>query len=521
MVFTTLLVVGITVAGLERPETDPAISASATESEATTVTDGRPNGDDGIGAETGVDSGADDGAPSSTVGGSRRLVDGDEPASLFGPGGLGVRGLGADELGLEGLEWGRFRFDGTGWVDEGGAPDQLAMVAQSPLASPALFVDGSRPDGPHVGTIDAPFHRPIDALNVVEPGTTIYLRGGVYDLETHGSNILRRRGTPEAWIHIRPYPGESVEIISGGEWGNGFEFQGSAYATIAGFRFTGRDDSIHGSGVFGKDGAHDIVVSNNYIEGFGGAGVSFVRSSRITVEGNEVRNNAGRSFFQGSGISLFEAEGPLQTNGGYTNVIRANHVVGNYNGVPSRQGRLTDGNCIIIDYFNETNFQGATLVENNVCVENGGRGVHVFYSSNVVARNNTLIRNGWSPDLFGGRAEMVAARGTNISFYNNLVINRDGVAAFLDSRAQGVYINNLVASGPPEGPGNGLLPAGEAQLETTAPDAPPGAIRPRPDSPVVGAARPDLQAPIDALGRLRPGRGSVGALEPTRVAVGR
>lgn len=382
------------------------------------------------------------------------------------------------------------------------------------LAANAIFVDGTRPEGPHTGTVDAPYHRPIDALNVVDPGTTIYLRGGTYDLETHGSNILRRSGTPDAWIHIRPFPGESVEIISGGEWGNGFEFQGSAYATISGFRFTGREDSIHGSGVFGKDGSHDIVVSDNYIEGFGGAGISFVRSSRITVEHNEVRNNAARSFFQGSGISLFEAEGPLRSNGGFTNVIRANHVVGNYNGVLSREGRLTDGNCIIIDFFNEVNYQGSTLVENNVCLENGGRGVHVFFSNNVVARNNTLIRNGWSEQLFGGRAEMVAARGDNISFYNNLVINRDNVAAFLDSGAEGVYVNNLVTSGPPEGPGNRAISIDGPLLGSFAVDAPLDQFRPVPGSPLIGSGRSDLQSPVDAAGQRRPRQGAVGALEP-------
>lgn len=382
------------------------------------------------------------------------------------------------------------------------------------LAVNAIFVDGRRPDGPHLGTIDAPYYRPIDALNVVEPGTTVYLRAGTYENGTHGSNILRRSGTPDAWIHIAPYPGEAVEIISGGEWGNGFEFQGSAYATISGFVFTGREDSIHGSGVFGKDGSHDIVVSDNYIEGFGGAGVSFVRSSRITVEHNEVRNNAARSFFQGSGISLFEAEGPLRTSGGFTNVIRANHVVGNYNGVPSREGRLTDGNCIIIDFFNEVGYQGSTLVENNVCMENGGRGVHVFFSNNVTARNNTLIRNGWSPDLFGGRAEMVAARGTNISFYNNLVINREEVAAYLDSGAEGVYINNHVASGPPEGNGNRLLPADVPLLTAPEVDAPLEQFRPPVGGLLSGTGRADLQPPVDALGQLRPPQGAVGALEP-------
>ncbi|MEM7274403.1 MAG: right-handed parallel beta-helix repeat-containing protein [Actinomycetota bacterium] len=396
-----------------------------------------------------------------------------------------------------------------------GGARELDEPAGPVLADRALFVDATAGRDGNPGTIDAPLRRPLEAMQVVEPGTTIYLRAGVYDDRELGSNILRRSGTPEAWIRIQPFPGERVEIVAGGEWGNGIEVQGAAYVHISGFVFTGRDDSIHGSGVFGKDGSHDVVVADNVIVGFGGAGVSFVRSSRVTVEHNEVRENAARSFYQSSGISLFEASGPLRPNGGYTNVIRGNHVVGNYNGVPSRQGRLTDGNCIIVDFFNEVGYQGSTLVENNVCIENGGRGVHVFNSSNVTARNNTLIGNGWSPDLHGGKAEMVAARGSNIAFYNNLVLNRDGVPSFLRSRADdAVFINNLVRSDPPDGDGNRVLDPGVEPLITTAPDVPLEAIRPVPGGPAIGSGRADLQPPVDALGAARPPTGALGALEP-------
>lgn len=413
---------------------------------------------------------------------------------------------GSDPAPSEGL-------DGDQPIKPGGlvAADEPEAVV---IAENALYVDAERGIGDNPGTADAPFRRPIEAFSVVEPGQTIYLREGVYTDELHGSNILRRAGTPDAWITIQPYPGERVEVVAGGEWGNGFEFLGSSYVHLSGFVITGRDDSIHGSGVFGKDNAHDIIVSDNYIQGFGGAGVSFVRSSRITVERNEVRDNAARSFYQGSGINLFEATGPLN-EGTYSNIVRGNYVVGNYNGVLSRTGMLTDGNCIIIDYFNEVNYQGSTLVENNVCVENGGRGIHVFNSSNVLARNNTLVGNVRSNGLNGGKGEMIAADGTNIVFQNNLVLNNEGIASYVQTGADdAVFINNYVASDPPEGEGNTVLPAGRRVLISRSGASAIDKLRPVYQSPVSAAARADLQPEIDALGLPRPLQGAVGALEP-------
>ena len=113
----------------------------------------------------------------------------------------------------------------------------------------------------------------------------------------------------------------------------------------------------------------------------------------MTIEGNTVHDNAMRSHYQGSGITLFQARGPVNGGNAFTNVIRGNYVYGNRNEVRHRDGRLTDGNCIILDKFDEVGYTGRTLIENNVCAENGGRGIHAYRSSNFVARNNTLWQN--------------------------------------------------------------------------------------------------------------------------------
>lgn len=408
--------------------------------------------------------------------------------------------------------------------DQGSLASQRAtdfgrdQQAPAPLAANALFVDATNGDDANPGTEAAPMRTPTKAFQKSSPGMTVYFRGGVYDEAVLGENVIRQGGTPDEWLTIRPYPGEEVEIVAGGEYGDGFEIRNASYIEIRDFTIVGREDSQHGNGVTGNELSHDIRVLNNRISGFGQSGVSFVASSRITIEGNEIRDTAARSFWQGSGISLFEAEGPIvPMEQGYSNIVRSNYLVGNYNGVPSRRGVLTDGNCIIIDFFNvETtpDYLGSTLVENNVCVENGGRGVHVFNSSNVMVRNNTLIGNGRSKGLDGAPAEMVAVRADNVEFHNNLVLNNPAIRSHIAKDATNiVFENNHVLYGPPSSESNRTLEENTPHLMSRSGSDPVEAFAPLPGSTLIAAADPANQSADDLLGRKRPARGSVGALE--------
>lgn len=378
-----------------------------------------------------------------------------------------------------------------------------------------LYVDGSRGKYSNPGTEDRPFGRPIDALTKAEPGTTIYIRGGTYDTNTHGAFNITRSGTAQNWIKIAPYPGERVELVTGGDHGSGFEFLGASYVELSGFVIRARNDSIHGSGVFMKDGAHDIRVIGNQISNFGGAGISAVGGSRYTIEGNDVRENAHRSHYQGSAISLYKMSGPTASGGNFSNVIRGNYVVHNYNAVPHRDdGRITDGNCIILDRNDESGYTGRTLIENNVCAENGGRGIHGYNSSNFVVRNNTLYHNMVVTQIASGRGELTAGHGDNIIFANNLVINGPGVAAFINTSNTNIqYINNLVASGPPPGTGNRALPSTNIFSSTTR-GGPVGQFRPLSSAGLAGTAAGGQQSSRDLSGRSRPNPGAVGAFEP-------
>ncbi len=379
-----------------------------------------------------------------------------------------------------------------------------------------LYVDGQNGSDRNPGTKDRPFRRPIEATSIAEPGTTIYLRAGTYDPSTHGTFSMKRSGTPQNWIRIAAHPGERVELVNGGSTGSGFEVLGASYVEVADFTLRGRSDSINGSGVFVKDGAHDVRIVNNNIRGFGGAGISIVKSSNVTIERNEVRDNAHRSRFQGSGISIFEAAGPTGSNGGYSFVIRGNYVVHNYNAVRGTDGRITDGNCIILDRLDPVGFQGKSLIENNVCVENGGRGIHLFRSSNTLIRNNTLVRDVWSPEVESGRGELTAGHGINISFFNNLVFNRSGVASFINTNNQNIsFRNNYVLSGPPPGERNQQLSGDWTKFfRSSDQGGPVDQYRPIAGLGLEGTANGSVQSSHDLAGRKRPGTGTVGALEP-------
>lgn len=376
-----------------------------------------------------------------------------------------------------------------------------------------LYVDPNRGSYSNPGTEDRPFRRPVEALTKAQPGDTIYLRAGSYDTSVHSGFNITRSGTPDRWIRIAPYPGERVELIAGGEYGSGFEFLGASYVELTGFVIRGRNDSLHGSGVFVKDGAHDIRIVGNEISNFGGAGISVIGSSRVTIEGNRIHDNAMRSHYQGSGITLFKMVGP--TNSGHTNVVRGNYIYNNRTEVPHRDdGRITDGNCIIMDRNDESGYRGWTLIENNVCAENGGRGVHSYRSSYIEARNNTLYHNVATAAIDSGRGEMTAGHGRDIYFYNNLVINRSGVAAYIDTNnTNSRFENNYVASGPPPGSGNQVL-SGGAIFSSTTRGGSVTQFRPVGGAGLAGTADGSKQAPNDYLGNRRPGTGAVGAFEP-------
>ena len=88
----------------------------------------------------------------------------------------------------------------------------------------------------------------------------------------------------------------------------------------------------------------------------------------------------------------------------------------------------SDGNGIIVDDFLNSqskhpagSYSFPTLVENNLSYRNGGRGVHIFLSENVVVRNNTCCHNNRDPkNPATWRGELSNVDSNNCVWVNNL-----------------------------------------------------------------------------------------------------
>lgn len=282
---------------------------------------------------------------------------------------------------------------------------------------------------------------------------------------------------------------------------------------------------------------HHIRVAGSIARDSGCGGIAAQQTDYLTIEDNIVRGNSQRSPWQCSGISIYQAKA-FDDKPGFHNVIRRNISYANMNLVVDNKisqsgGKTTDGNGIIIDDFrntqlNSTNgvYKAATLVENNLVVDNGGRGIQVFLSDNVMVRNNTAYMNLKDKNLMGPtNGELSAVKSGNVTFVNNVAVVRDKkMVGFLDSITTGNrWDNNLSLGGARRYTyqsdarfGDGNQVDVDPKLRAPAADAINADFRPRPDSPLVQAGLAD-HAPRDDLDKqARPEgkRPTLGAYEP-------
>lgn len=311
-------------------------------------------------------------------------------------------------------------------TDTGGPTTTLPAELRD-IGGRLIVVDPSRGRADGTGTTDDPMQSLATAIEAAEPGGTIVLREGTY-VHTPGDLPTTIIGTPDEWITIRGWPRERA-IIAPTD-GDGLRLTDSMYVEIRDLEFAGPSSATTGAGIRVDKGSRHIRVVDNLIYGFAAHGVGITQASAVFVEGNEMHDLANRSPFQTSAISLYQPQGD-PTGDEFDNVIRNNVVYRTENLVPRDDGQFTDGNCIIIDDGrNEQGntatvaYEGTTLVENNVCYDNGGRGIFVFKSDNVVVRFNTLFHNLRSDAIDG--AEITVSQASNVSIRSNFVWPSDG-----------------------------------------------------------------------------------------------
>ena len=214
-----------------------------------------------------------------------------------------------------------------------------------------------------------------------------------------------------------------------------FTIANSANITIEGLEIYSIYDAKHDrvSGVQALEGAHHVRVWDMWVHDVPACGICSARSfGHNDFRYNRIWNTAAYSRYNQSGISIFanrNGAGQHDDETGYSD-----HLIGNMVWA-SRVliSRATDGNCIIIDNNNDNGdvssryFNGSTLIANNLCVANGGRGIHVLRSDNVDVVHNTLYHNlraasGKAGGLDQHQGELDAPFSNNTRFVNNLSV---------------------------------------------------------------------------------------------------
>jgi parallel beta-helix repeat protein len=268
-------------------------------------------------------------------------------------------------------------------------------------------------------------------------GDCINVAPGLYQAHV----LIQHGGTapaPSGYVAYRCQVLDACHVLAPGG-GHLWGFAGGGnFVAVDGFEVDGNNALLRdgvADACFGSDGAtygtgnssHHLWILNNIIHHCNLSGISFNNKEWYYALQNTVYHNSWTSGYQGSGISFVVpqciesgnsscASGNTFAGGTGTyvpsgmdltymppfhNVVSGNVVYNNMiapdNPVPC--GAHTDGNGIIMDTFldqatNSIVYPYQTLVTQNVSYANGGRGIHVFRSSNVTVANNTVFGNG-------------------------------------------------------------------------------------------------------------------------------
>ena len=174
-----------------------------------------------------------------------------------------------------------------------------------------------------------------------------------------------------------------------------------------------------------------FTISNCNVHHCPFGGIQGAYCDNVLIENNYLHDNFTNTGTEnGSGISIWHPIAIEENVGGFNIIYRNNICYNNWatNNVQNL-GRPTDGNGLIVDDFECTQdksmrpYPYKTLVENNLCYNNGGAGISIFSSNNVTVQNNTCYLNGRILKNYDETTNLSVGDGTNIELYNNICVS--------------------------------------------------------------------------------------------------
>ena len=280
------------------------------------------------------------------------------------------------------------------------------------------------------------------AMNQVSGGDEVIVLDGTY----YENVFITRSGYDGGEIILRAENKRAARIFGS------ISAQDQSYIRIDGFDVTNSSSTGQTKGIaFTR--CHHITIRSNRVRDCWGGGIGCDQSDWILIEWNLVHENAFFNPEQHSGISIYQPQYRSSDSRTYGIIIRNNTSFGNWNWVDNpRFGRPTDGNGIVADdYFNSQSsgngvpYNRQTIIENNLCYNNGGQGIHCFKAQNIQIRNNTCVNNMGAFD-FGG--EVTVSESERIYIYNNVLQARTGRRAALQFRSENFWFGFNIIDGP-------------------------------------------------------------------------
>lgn len=267
-----------------------------------------------------------------------------------------------------------------------------------------------------------------------------------------------------SYCSVMSYPGHTPQItgLTGDFESNerAVRITGSSKVGVFGLDISSTNTSGHpyADGVIIDTSTEVAIWSNTIHDCTSGVGVNGALGSgadKVDTCYNTVYNTSGWLDTMASAISYYQLKnvGGGDDGDGYSCRIIGNFCYNNLND-PSYGGAITDGNGIIIDITNGdynaalTDYTGHVLVAFNICVANGGRGVHAFFSRNVHQYFNTSALNLRSASMLSaGEVTQYGNQTGAESKYNAILTRTDRNVWFVGAESTVTPEHNLIARG--------------------------------------------------------------------------
>ncbi len=373
------------------------------------------------------------------------------------------------------------------------------------------YVSGDGDDTNDGLTANAAFRTLQHAADLTQPGDLVLVMDGTYSKAGPLTNVLdvKNAGTAEGYITYKAFEDHKPVIKVDDNYAG--IYISVSYIVIDGFTVEGNlpnlsfeeadamaksmDKDATLNSKFNSNGiasfpsgdsaseVHHLIIRNNLVFNHPAAGIFSNGSDYIRIENNIVHNNSYYSPYANSGVSFYQSR-EIDESTAAKMFVRNNVIYKNENKVPfwfsneadPSKRVITDGNGVIIDDSrnsqsfvgqSSTPYKGKFLVENNLIYDNGGRGVNVFESDNVIVQNNTLYQNGRTP----GFTELGIGQASNVQFLANIFsASPEKKPTLLYSSSDITFDNNLFFGGSeapqfPAGTTTNLLKNGDFSVD--------------------------------------------------------